>query len=456
MEAPVGCSGVSVTIVLVIAALALTVVARFVSDGKDVARIRPSLPATVGLIVTTIIVAALALKFGQAHYRLALASGLTVGALAIYAAEVLGGLVAPIGVAVVASTLLHFLPPNAIAEGQFALLTGLAIGVVTLTGRISLTTAIVGTTLVAADFFGAGHKNVPASIDSGSLLGLSALLGMIAVKLLPAKVDWVRPIGVAILIAAAGFVLAKRIDAAPLANAVGLGAITALVLNWLAPDDERDVLRLVIAGIIAVSMATVAYSFYRVAGVSAALVAMLTILFAAGNKTAVLTASTVFGIVLIRLLQKADSGYTTSLDIGQHFILLGVFLGVVVPLLPLDKAMPAKWKESVNSSLWFLLLVSACVFVEVMLGHRGVTGFVAGLGISGIVSALRAEQSLVPIAIAPGLVGVHVFCLDRFENWTNFSRDEKVKFFIIAGVITIAMAGVIALLSRPAKKEVAA
>ncbi len=444
------------TAVLVIIALALTAVARMVSDGKDAVRSRPSLPATIGLLLTTILVAGLAMKYGQEHYRAALATGLGIGALAIFAAEFLGGSVAPVGVAITATTLMHFLPPKALAEGQFALMVGLAIGSIILGSRAGFSTAIIATACAAADFLGAGHKNVPASVDTGSILGIAALLGIIGVGLLPKKLDAVRAIGIALVVAAAGFIISQRIVEPHLGTAIGIAAVAGLVVHFLVPDDERDVMRIIIAGIIAMSVATIGYSLYKNAGVSAGLVTMLAVLFGCGNRTGVLATSMVFGLILMRLLQKADAGYAQSLDISQHFVLLGVFLGALIPLLPIDKIIPSDWKGSLSSSLWVVLLIVACVFIEVMLGHRGINGFVAGLGIVGIVALLRQERSLMPMAIAPGLVGVSVFFLDQFDHWTDLGKDDKVKFFLIAGAVTIAIAGGIALLSRKTTKEVTA
>lgn len=444
------------TVVLVIVSLALTTVARLVSDGRDVARSRPPLPAAIGLLLTTILIALFALKYGQEHYRAAIASGLGIGALAIFTAEYLGGSVAPVGVAISATTLLHVLPQPVVAEGQFALMVGLAIGSVILGGRAGFTTAILATAFAAADFLGAGHKNVPAAIDTGSLLGIAALLGMIGVGLLPKKLDGVRSLGIAAVIAAAGFVISQRIVEPHLAMAIGIAAIAGLVVHFLVPDDERDVMRIIIAGIISMSVATIGYSFYKNAGVSAALVTMLAILFGCGNRTGVLATSMVFGLILMRLLHKADVAYSLSLDIGQHMVLLGFFLGALIPLLPLDKLVPSDWRGSLSSALWMVLLITACIFIEVMLGHRGINGFVAGLGIVGIVALLRQERSLMPMAIAPGLVGLSVFFLDQFDHWTDLGKDDKVKFFLIAGAITIALAGGIAVLSRKTTKEVTA
>ena len=445
------------TIVLVLVSLALTAVARLVSDGKGAERSRPANSALIGLLLTTLLVAVVGVKYGQEHYRIAIASGLTLGAMAIFASEVLGGFIAPVGVALIATTTLHFLPQKALQEGQFSLFVGLAIGSIVLGSRPGFTTAIIAAMCAAGDFLGAGHKNVPASIEMGSILGLAALFGMIAVGFLPKRLESVfRPIGVAVVTAGAGFIVSQRMVEPHLAIAIGIAAVAALVVHFLVPDDERDVMRIIIAGIIAMSVASVSYSFYKNAGVSAAILTMLAILVGSRNRTAIMATSMVFGLVLMRLLQKADVAYAQTLDIGQHFVLLGIFLGALVPLLPVEKMVASDWRGSLSSAMWVVLLVAACIFIEVMLGHRGINGFVAGLGIVGIISLLRQERSLMPMAIAPGLVGVSVFLLDRFDRWTDSGKDDKVKFFLIAGTITIALAIGIAFLSRKSTKEVAA
>lgn len=444
------------TIVLVLVSLALTAVARFVSDGKDCARSRPSLPASVGLLVAALLVGALALKYGQSSYRLALGTGIGLGALAIYVSELLGGKVAPIGVGVTTAALFHFLPPVSIAEGQFAMMAGLSVGSICLASRSGFATTLVAVGCAAADFLGAGHKNVPASISMGIILGLAGLIGIIGLGLLPKKFAAVQSLGIGIVVAAAGFVVSTRIVEPHVAIVVGMAALAGVVVHLLVPEDERDVMRIIIAGIIAMSVATIAYSYYRNAGVAASLITMLAVLLGSGNRTGVLAISLVFGLILLRLLQRADAAYPQSLDIGQHFILLGLFLGALIPFLPIDRVVRPDWRGGLTSVLWAVLLISSCIFVEVMLGHRGINGFVAGFALLGLISALRPQQSLQPLAIAPGLVAVSVFCLDQFNDWTELSKDEKVKFFLIAGSLAIALAAAIGLLSRTPKTEVTA
>lgn len=448
--------GVSLTIALLIVSLVLTAVALFVADGKDSVRVRPSVPALVGLVVAILILGGIAFKFDQPNHRMGSVIGLAVGALAIVLAEVLGGKVAPIGVAVSSVTLLHFLPPGLLPSSQYALIIGAAVASLALAGSVGTTAALTITACVAGDYFGAGHKNVPASIDSGVVLGISALAGMILSHILPAKFHSARPLVTGLIVVGGGFALSQRISETHLAMAIGVAALAAVVICYLIPNEERDVFRLIVAGIMTVTVATIGYAFYRNAGISAALITLFAVFLVAGNRTAILASSMVLGLVMMRLLQKADPGYTQSLDIGQHFILLGLFLGATVPILPLLVTPPKDIKASVVSLLWVLTLTLICVFILVMLGHRGVNGFVAGLGLAGVVVALKQEQNLMPMAVGPGMVGILVFLLDKFDAWTDFNRDEKVKFFLIGGATLAVFAVGISLLSRPQKDEVAA
>ena len=446
------------SIVLVLVAFVLFLLAHFVFDEKVKDGFRPEwsgVLATVAVVLTAGLISA---KYAPAEDKVGLTIGLTIGAIAGLGGSLLRGKIGPVALGVAAASAIHLLGAPIMSVAQIALFCGVAIGALALRQPGSISVAVVASVCVAADFLGKHHSNTPASIMVGSILGVAGVIGMVLGGVLPNKVTLLRPVILAIVLTLGGVLISWRIGNtdANITIIVVMSALAGLVIDFMLPDGENDATRIALAAIIAVSLATIAFGLAKATGMAVALGTMTLLLLGVGNRLAVLSIGPLFGLVFYRVLKEIDLHSTKALDIGQHYALIGVLLGAVIPLLPTEWATASKLKSGLRSFLWTILILGGPILIAVMLGEKGSIGFVGGLGLAGLCQALRGQRSLLPLAVIPGLAAVTSICLDWFEDWGDLARNDKVKVFMVAGVAFVVVVSILALVSRTPKQEVTA
>ncbi len=442
------------TVFLLLIAVALTFLARYMSDDTETGRPKIEIPRLIAMVTVGIIGAAIIAKYGPEKDRLGLEVGLIVGVLGSLLGEIYGGKIAPIGIGVSIAASLHMLAVPSIGPAQIALLCGGAIGAITIGRQGAFIAAIVAAVCVSGDFLGSHYSSMPASALVGSALGLAGVVGAIISQALPKGSDILRPVAIGLALIVGGYLSTRSMGDMNLTYVIMIGAAAGFVVNILVSDTESDLTRIALAAVIAVGIATIAFGFAKGTGMALALGAMVSILLGCGNRAALLSIAPLFGLVLFRLLKEVDNDSTKALDIGQHYALLGVMLGALIPLLPTDWIQRTGTKGGIGAFLWAILILSGPVFIAVMLGEKGSIGFVAGLGLSGLCQALRKDYGLMSIAIIPGLAATTTVCLDWFHDWTDLARDDKVKVFMIAGSALVILSAVLATVAKAPKTEV--
>ena len=443
------------SVVLLLVALALTGVAYFLLDSKDPQERRSFSGSEIGALVATLVGVVLVSKYGPVKDRMPLDIGLALGVIATLVSAFLGGKIAPIGVAVAATIGVHFAGAD-LEPAQWAVLVGAAIGALATRRPSASTTAFAVALCVAGDYLGVLHANTPTMAFLGGLVGLAGLVGSIVANALPKPTNWFRPIVIGLVILLGAFLVIRTLGETRLIIVAAIGSATGIILTYFLPDEEKDPTRIAIAAIISVSVATIAFGLGKATGMSLALAAMALVAVGSGNRLGALAASPLLGLVLYRIFREVDPYSTKALDIGQHYALLGVLLGAVIPLIPGVWNLQNRLRREVGSFLWVVIILSTPTFIAIMLGDKGSIGFVGGLGLAGICQALRHERDLLPLGVAPGLAAVTILCIDWFEDWTDLARDEKVKFFLYAGIGLIIAAAILAAISREKKTEVTA
>ncbi len=409
----------------------------------------------MGALVATIVGVVLVSKYGPVKDRMPLDIGLAVGVVATLISAFLGGKIAPIGVAVAATIGVHFAGAD-LEPAQLAVLVGAAIGALATRRASASTTAFAVALCVAGDYLGVLHANTPTMAFLGGLVGLAGLVGSIVANALPKPTNWFRPIVIGLVILLGAFLVIRTLGETRLIIVAAIGSATGIILTYFLQDEEKDPTRIAIAAIISVSVATIAFGLGKATGMSLALAAMALVAVGSGNRLGALAASPLLGLVLYRIFREVDPYSTKALDIGQHYALLGVLLGAVIPLIPGVWNLQNRLRREVGSFLWVVIILSTPTFIAIMLGDKGSIGFVGGLGLAGICQALRHERDLLPLGVAPGLAAVTILCIDWFEDWTDLARDEKVKFFLYAGIGLVLAAAILAAISREKKTEVTA
>jgi hypothetical protein len=319
---------------------------------------------------------------------------------------------------------------------------------------------------IAADRLGKEHTSAEAFSLSGTAFGLvvcaAGLFGVLLGNALR-KEDTKRAIlgGLlgCILLLLGGYVVGARyLDARDTWTIFCGAAFLGIVVHWLVPnEDSADPLRILIAAIIWIGAGTIAFQLRQGYGIAIALIGGASPLIFLGNRRAVLTLGGLGALAMYRIFREDYTDATRALDIGQHYALIGVSLGAVLPLLP------GSWLRyrrpgvagSFAGVVWIILVASASAFIAIILGPKAVIGYLAGFGFAAIVEALSGGRSLLPFSLGFGLAAWTNLLYDWLGDSLNDTREQKMKLLLPIALSALILIVVIAGLSRRSAAEVA-
>ncbi len=437
--------------ILPLLSIALAVLAQLAFKGSAPPPWRWDSARLAALVLLSALAGWLTLTHGQHTDGAALRVGLVLG---VVATGIMSGrprqdtnLLPPLAAGLAAASAIHILATPVQEAGGLGLLFGAGLGALVLGGEAAAS-AVVATVVVAADYLCARHYAASATPYLGSLAALLALVGGILAARLSGRLAFLRAPLAALLVVAGGYFATQAISDRNLMLTLLAGVAAAVAVDWLLAEEEADAVRFGLAAIISIGVATLAFGLAKGAGMGLALCAATTLLLAVGNRRAVLCLGPLLGLTLFRVLAEAHPGASHALDIGQHYALLGLTLGAVLPLIPADWLRRDGMVGAAGALLWGLIPLAIPPLVLVMFGEKGAIGFVVGVGFSSLCQALRKETGLLPAAISGAMATGTILSLQWMTSLTDMDRDEKVKAFKIAALAIVVVAIVLALLSR--------
>jgi uncharacterized membrane protein YeaQ/YmgE (transglycosylase-associated protein family) len=236
---------------------------------------------------------------------------------------------------------------------------------------------------------------------------------------------------------------------------VVLGVLAGLIVSWLLPDEEDpDILRRAIAAIIWCSVATVAYGEMKETGIALSLLGALVVI-AIGNLRAVTSLTVLIGLSFYRVFRATHPDIVRAIDIGQHYALIGVAVGMITAHLPQEwhrhHPYPEGKKASIGLAVWLLVLCSVPALVAMVLSEKGEIGFAMGLALASIVGQSRAAK--IPAMVA-GIGAFASLSYPLYEPLLEYSREDKVHGFEIATVGLVVAGALLAALARGKQEAV--
>lgn len=136
----------------------------------------------------------------------------------------------------------------------------------------------------------------------------------------------------------------------------------------------------------------------------------------------------------------------------------GLAVGAVIPVLFTDwferNQVGSSIKDAVASLLWGFILVCLPVLSIVVLGAKGASGMVVGLGFSGFLLAYRKATGAPTIAVMVAAGAANAVAVDWIGDAMDLTRQQKLHSFgWWALAMTVAALGILVVTARKAEKE---
>lgn len=316
---------------------------------------------------------------------------------------------------------------------------------------------------IAADLL--GMKTGSPNFNSvGTLLATSVAASVLVSAILRLKASDrpAYPVLALILLAGMAFAIGQRylgLDHVWILFIAGM--ILGVVSNWLLEESGTDALRPLVAAILWVGLATIGFALRRGLGMSLGFMGGAATLILLNNPRALLTMGPLAGLVMYRVFREEHIAATRALDIGQHYALIGLLAGAMLPLCAVE------WLRSRSSShsprltfagaMWIVLLSLAPVVAAVIMGPKGVVGFVAGLGVAALIESLRPQPHPQALSLGVGLSAVSTLVFTFLGDSANLTREQKTSLLLpLAGAALVLILLLTFLSPRTTATEAAA
>lgn len=386
--------------------------------------------------------------------------------LGLFGAQREAGRAAPIAIGALMVAVLPLFPgtpaPMAVVFGSAVGAWILSIGKSEDPNPWAMRTAVAIGAIVAANALGAQLEQKAVTAHAGTMLAISLALAGVVLPLIP-KIG--RGLALVALTAGIAYLVGDKVFGIPETLVVcAAGALVALIVSWLIPDEEKpNTLRLSLATLIWISAGTAGFSQRQGFGMALLFLVAAATLLLMGNRRALLSMGPLGAIVFFRVFRETNLDATKALDIGQHYAMIGLVVGAVLPVLAQEWLTTVARRGGllalIGGLAWVLVLLGLPLGAAVIFGAKGVVGYLFGLGLASLAEGIKGERSAHALSLGLGLSGVMTLVYEGLQPHLDLTRDEKVKALMYIGAAVVVAGLLIAVLSgemvRP-KEEVSA
>lgn len=279
----------------------------------------------------------------------------------------------------------------------------------------------------------------PYAGQFGTVLGI-AVVGSWIISSLVLK-SAARVGGAAALAGVSGYLLCTKLLGASdlwwvLAGGIALAGLAA----WFLRDDEpSNAFAGGLACVLFVAAATTAFSFYKGLGMAVLSLTVVATVASLGNRRALAAAGPLMALVLFRVFREEYVDATRSFDIGQHYAIIGLILGAMMPLLALEWRQGPGLKASgraLAGASWVALLLFFPLAAGILLGAKGTIGLLIGAGFAGALGALRGDQNGHTTTLGASFAATLVLGYTWISPYLDLGRNDKLQTLVwLAGVV---------------------
>ncbi len=311
--------------------------------------------------------------------------------------------------------------------GLGSLLTGRALA----GGGVALATLTIG----AADTLGRAQLTNPQTPPGLALTAVVVAPLLVALGLRSLlKSDWKATILGTALAAALGYFVCNKLLFIDSAGFMAIaGAIAAGAIVWALPETESSEPISLIGAIVMVAVGTAAFAEARGIGMATAAVAAIAVGLLSGRTKVLAVISPLAILAVYRGFGVVNPAAAKALDIGQHYGMIGLMLGILVAFVGASRSENTPFPASAFGWLAGALL---CAFSPLVIGAKGAVGLLVGLGFAGAIGHRNA------LAAGMSFMGITITGYSLLKDRLDLTREERLPLLagVAAGVFILIIA----------------
>ncbi|MBV6459682.1 MAG: hypothetical protein HONBIEJF_02834 [Fimbriimonadaceae bacterium] len=237
-----------------------------------------------------------------------------------------------------------------------------------------------------------------------------------------------------------------------------VGGVAVGALCCWANGEKPSVANLGLQGLLWLAAATYAFTIGR--GLAMGMVAMgaMGAAILAGRPAVMAAGTPILALSAFRAFRDQSPDLSHSFDIGQHYALVGLLIGIVTTSALLE------WHRQgggLDRNWWGRLAIGGMVVMVIVgalaiLGPKGGAGMLIGFGISPVFAAISRVGTAGSLGIAASGMAATILGYPAVSALQDWPTDRKMNMAIAVGIAILVLAGAAMQSARPEVEEVPA
>ena len=337
---------------------------------------------------------------------------------------------------------------------QLAALVGVGLSALVIRSATLGRLSVILTALVAADALGRAASVGIGIGHAGSVVAVSFALVTFAVGFIKVwPTTWLKSLICGLAAGVLGYLIAERVvHLHESAICAGLGALVAWISDLALDSEETGVGRRTLVGVMWIAVSTVCFGFAHGFGIAICLAVGGAYFAMVQCDAGLLCLGPALGLAIVRVLRELHPDASRALDLGQHYAIVGLAVGLAVPLLVNE--IGGTKKSGLSGIGWAILAMMVPAISLTLTGAKGAYGLVVGLGLASLFSFANSKERLLPVAIGSAVGAISILEYGWLSDWFSKSRNDKLHLAV--WLVGACIVGILLIVADARRTEVKA
>jgi hypothetical protein len=297
------------------------------------------------------------------------------------------------------------------------------------------------------------HGDAAAQTQIGTIIALIGYAGAVLANRIPRKLSWLRPLLIEMAVLGGAEILQGSLGQPNLISLAGIGLSVGIVVWFLPREGEDSRFSLALSSVLGLAMITVAHGLDRNAGIAISLVGLVAILALDQRLNPFSIVGPLAALLLIYFVKGGLLESAKELEVGSLYSLIGLVVGIALPMLVRGHSERVSWKDGVYGFSWSAILFASVPLALLVFSVNGAVGMVLGLGVSAWIQGFTVGPRRQSLSLVFGLGALFVLMVGLKPGLTGFGRNERIRILSFAGGGLVVLGGIQSELVRSMREE---
>lgn len=297
------------------------------------------------------------------------------------------------------------------------------------------------------------HGDATAQTQIGTIIALVGYAGAVLANRIPKKWAWLQPLLIGMVVLGGTEILQGYLGQSNLISLAGIGLSVGIVAWFLPREGEDSRFSIALSCVLGLAMVTVAHGLDRNAGIAISLAGLVAILALDQKPNPFSIVGPLAALLLFYFVKGGLLESAKGLEVGPLYSLIGLVMGIALPMLVRGHSKVVSWKDGVYGFSWSAILFASIPLALLVFSLNGAIGMVLGLGVSAWFQGFHVGSRRQSLSLVIGLGALFILMVGLKPGLTGFGRSERIRILSFAGGGLVVLGGIQSALARSMGKE---